>query len=213
MLNSCDIDSLLDQDETNINLNNCFYIIKHYREDANLTESNFNLILVFKKIFLSSDDWNEFYMSTNDMLFTWSFRLHFMLNEELIKPLLELKSLHKSLSSDENTTNLKFNFLIESNILVNFLFDYSSQEESPGAFQIPYISPSSFYYNTCNSNNYSINTLSIILNQFYLDLTDFTKLNLVVDDIAMFINIDDQNINPILFQHTNQNGDGKLFFC
>ena len=203
------IQSNLSIEENKLNSNKQFYIIKYYKEDVNLIDSNFSLILLFKSIEMANIKCiNDFYITMNDMLITWSFRLHYIMNEELLKPFSQLFNRFNRKSN--SNSNFKLNFLIESNILVNFLYDY--EKDSSKIVSQPLKQDSKvIYFNTSNQNSHNINTLSIILNNFYMCYDNQQKyFSLNVDDITMFINVDDQNICSMLFSRHDDGNENEM---
>lgn len=147
---------------------------------------NSNLICLFKMVSLNRSNENDYFLTVNDILCTWSLKIHFILNEILFKPLFSMKKVFKS--SENKSSDFKFKFLIESNILVNFLFDYSqdsSKVECADTTSLKYF----------NSNSLLIETVSIILNDAYLSLNSNPyEFNLSINDISMFTNVDDQSL-------------------
>ena len=121
-------------------LNYCF--IESFLDNKDLM-SNFNIILLVKNIDLDSylkqanpkdpsSVFQYYCLTMSDVLLTWSLQIHYVIFESLIKPGLLAKSkLDKCLvnnnseSNQEINRNFKLNVLIESDILVNFLFDFS----------------------------------------------------------------------------------------
>lgn len=121
-------------------LNYCF--IESFLDNKDLM-SNFNIILLVKNIDLdsylkqanpkdSSSVFQYYCLTMSDVLLTWSLQIHYVVYESLIKPGLLAKSkLNKCLiknnlkPNEENNANFKLNVLIESDVLINFLFDYS----------------------------------------------------------------------------------------
>ncbi len=120
-------------------LNYCF--VENFLENKGLM-SNYNLILLFKDIRLNShlrrgiqDDPESLYqyncLTINDILCTWSLQIHIILFESLVKPALDFRSklptqsVVDSSMSTNDLVKFKLNVLVESDILINFLFDYS----------------------------------------------------------------------------------------
>lgn len=188
----CDVDtasttSTLDEELAVLNR----FDIEYFKDNENL-----NLIFLFKCIQLNLLQRSEYYLTVNDVLCTWSLKIHFILNEILFKHIHRLKGLSlfgrdKSTSNDDEFT---LKILIESNMLVNFLFDYSQDSSKVDASR-PVNTPGVTYF---NSNFSLIETLSIILNDVLVSRATDGKFELYIGEVCMFINVDDQSLYSLL---------------
>lgn len=191
-------------------LNYCF--IENFLDNKDIM-SNFNLILLIKEVRSNTylqceleNDAESLYhyhcITINDIICTWSLQIHYILYESLIKPGNELKQkfIHRfgELNESDKIDPIKFkvNVLVESDILINFLFDYS-QDSSKDECKVEN-SPVSCYQ-----------TVSIILYDTFLSLSNIYDARLNINEITMFVNADDQNIfsNP-----TKSSTDSKSEF-
>lgn len=144
---------------------------------------------------------NQYYLTINEILVTWSLKIHFILNEVLFKHTSKLTNLitrHKSLFTTSPTTHKPTNFdlkiLIESSMLVNFMLDYSqdaSKVEKP-LNTTPQVS----YF---NSHFSLVETVSIILNDVCLAYSSGPRwLDVQIDEVSMLANMDDQSLSDAL---------------
>jgi len=106
--------------------------------------SNYNLILLINTVHFNTcirngvqSDPHSFYeyscLTIKHILCTWSLQIHYILYQSLVKPIVEFRSKlsNRFIHYDNESENLKppvkfkLNILIESDVLINFLFDYS----------------------------------------------------------------------------------------
>lgn len=123
------------------------------------------------------------------------------MNELIFKNASNISSLLDNYQSkNESSTPSPFDLkiLIESNMLVNFLFDYtqdSSKLSTKSTTTSQQTSATSVTY--FNSHFNLIETVSIILNDVYLSISnhDAKKFDFCIAEVSMFINTDDQSLN------------------
>ena len=186
--------------------------IEYFREEDENNEDDivsrgsaksYNLLFLVKIINLTKVS-NDYYICINDILLTWSLQIHFIIYDTLVKPFDQYKSLVQLITNSGNFRGKKpsfnLNLLIESNILINFLFDYqqdSSKTVLPSNLTDglgPNVIP---YFNTAHPTNSLIHTVSILLNSAYFSKQSDT-ICASINDISVLINVDDQNIFSIL---------------
>ncbi|CAF0888712.1 unnamed protein product [Brachionus calyciflorus] len=158
-------------------------IIERFKEDNNL-----NLVFLLKSVSLSKKNSNDYYLTLNDVLITWSLKSHFILNEILFKPIKKYRNLFKK-TNDTLVSNFSLKILIQTNILFNMLFDYS-QDSSKKEFLEP---PKTQSYKYFNSNFKLVDSLSFFLNNFYFAYTR-DNFNLSLNEITVFTNTDDYSL-------------------
>lgn len=128
---SVDEDILLCQDADSSSLLN-FYLVEQFCASEDLL-SNYNILLLLQRLDLSTvvqQDCENICLTLGDMLCTWSLRSHYILFESFVRPAsnCRAKLCNKFVATSEQDLvpkKFKFSVLIESEMLVNFLFDYS----------------------------------------------------------------------------------------
>jgi hypothetical protein len=235
-----------------------YSVIDHFREEyesENVVPAthnkNYNLVFLIKSINTIKTRLNEnarascveYYVCVNDILFTWSLQMHYIFYETLVEPfnglnnqtgknLIILSKLKEYLGangqhlleSEQSTLTI----LIESNILVNFLFDYSQDSSKVVVGDArPIQTPLYFNATPPHLTSYLIHTVSIILNNAFFKSTssrasfkslilDTDAYSLNINDVSLFINVDDQNINenePGETQFRSENQEDVLNSC
>jgi hypothetical protein len=160
---------------------------------------NLNLIFLLKSIQLNRMNECEYYVTISDALCTWSLKIHFILNEIILK---HLSKLEKFLPVDDRSASSDFSLkiLIESNMLVNFLFDYAQDSSKIGQLQPP---PTMNYF---NSNFSLIETVSIILKDVFIAYSrrDNRQFDMNISELCAFINVDDQSLLSLDNEHQQQ---------
>lgn len=180
--------------------------IGYFKENDNL-----NLILLVKKINLNMIEPNQYYLTINDVLVTWSLKIHFILNEVFFKhtPKLvdmfntaaEWKTQQQQQQQSLSSSPFDLKILIESSMLVNIMLDYSqdsSKVEKPiqPAPQVTYF----------NSHFSLVETVSIILNDVCLAYSSSPRwLDLRIDELSMLANMDDQSLNDYFVPRDDDN--------
>lgn len=161
--------------------------IEHFQENDNR-----NLIFLFKKIHLNLIEHNQYYLTLNDILVTWSLKIHFILNEAVLKPAARLRELVRTCSSNPYflKDSFELKFLVESSMLVNLLLDYSQDSSKIDKPLQP--APQVAYF---NSHFSLVETVSIILNDVCLVYSSAAHwLDLRINDVSALVNMDDQSL-------------------
>lgn len=178
----------LDSDEIRV-------MIKYFQEENYNSD---NLVFLMKSINLSQTTSNgqDYYMTFSDLLITWSFKTHYILNQTLLEPIYSRLDAIKFLLNDEDLlcdknkeekAPFRVRVMAESNILLNFLFDYSMDSS-----KVDSLNPKQYRY--FNSSFSLIETISMILNDFYVVYDSGNQFNLKVREISAFVNVDDQSL-------------------
>ena len=169
------------------------------------SQANFNLVFFVKKLNLNrlkeEVEFVNYLLSLDDVLCTWSLQIYFILHQTLLKSIDEIKNKinEKFFRSKPGiSAPYKLNVLIESDILVNFLFDYSQDSSKC----IP-------------STACPIQTVSFILYDFYYGYNSLTTDYCISStEISAFINADDQNISSenVTDEESETETNQKTFF-
>jgi hypothetical protein len=138
---------------------------------------NQNLLFLLKKINLNLIDGNQYYLSLNDVLVTWSLKIHFILNEVFFKHTSKVRDLIALLRRTENgvsssTSRRQFDLkvIIESSMLINFLYDYSQDASKVDKPLNP--APQATYF---NSHFSLVETVSVILSDVCFSYSNLNK--------------------------------------
>lgn len=137
---------------------------------------NQNLLFLLKKINLNLIDGNQYYLSLNDVLVTWSLKIHFILNEVFFKHTSKVRDLIALLRGSENGVStasrrqFDLKVIIESSMLINFLYDYSQDASKVDKPLNP--APQATYF---NSNFSLVETVSVILSDVCFSYSNLNK--------------------------------------
>ncbi|RNA29620.1 UPF0378 protein KIAA0100-like, partial [Brachionus plicatilis] len=184
----------LGQNESQYSMNQ--NTINHLKENEKT-----DLIFLFKSLSLNGLDAN-YSISMADVLITWSLKCHFILDQIVLKPIQKCSHLLKA-HSDHDRPHFSLKILVETNILLNFLFDYGQDSSKRSSLK----NKDSENYRYFNSNLKLIDTLSLTLNNFYYFYTK-NKFNLNIDKVCAFVNTHD---HMLLYSAANQESHGRTF--
>jgi hypothetical protein len=186
----------------------------------NLQQNEENLLCSIKTLYLSSQNANdEIYLTVNKVLLNWSFKSHFILNECIFKPLNSLlKNLRKEGSEEGSTKTQNYNdqfkcfkILVETNISMNLNLDYAQDSTKANDFNNQMMTKSTstktVYF---NSKFLFIESVSIVLSDFYLNIKNNNEFDSSMSEISMFINAND-NKKEQFFEIQNFKVDLKSF--
>ena len=158
-----------------------------------------DLIFLLKSINLNRIDSN-YSISMEEALITWSLKSHFTLNETFFNPIRKyLKMFEKDSNPQSHSRDFGLKIFVETNILVNFLFDYSQDSSKKLSLR----DQDSGNYRYFNSNIKLIDTLSFTLNKFYYFYSN-KMFNLNISEVCSFVNTYD-----LMSMYPNTSNDSK----